>query len=528
VYWKTDETMPKGESVLCMCDIDFVYSYEFLGVRERLAITPLTDRCYITLSQALGMCYGGAPAGPAGTGKTETTKDLGCTLGIWVVVFNCSPEYNFRSMSKIFKGLCAAGVWGCFDEFNRISLPTLSVVAAQVEAVTLGKKLKAKLFEFPNEGMVVLKLNVGYFITMNPGYAGRQELPENLKVLFRGVTMMLPDRGVIMKVKLASMGYTTYEPLAVKFNVLYKLCEEQLSKTRHYDFGLRNILSVLRTTGANKRAEKEGTDEEMIVARTLRDMNMSKFIAQDIPLFGQLIDDIFPRQKNMPNKTHDAVEKAVKTLLSTLNLQLAPQWKLKIIQLYETSLVRHGIMVVGAAGCGKTTIFQMLLKALSMIPTGLKQEITKYTSQGCTLNPKAVTNAQLFGEPNSAGEWVPGILAEIWKKVNNRANKHVSWIICDGPVDAIWIESMNTVLDDNKMLTLANAERIPMSDTTKMTFEVEHLNNASPATVSRAGIIYVSGEDLGWKPLINTWCQDRIEAKQFASSEEQAWMNELT
>jgi dynein heavy chain len=266
------------------------------------------------------MCYGGAPAGPAGTGKTETTKDLGCTLGIMVVVFNCSPEYNYKSMSKIFKGLCSAGVWGCFDEFNRISLPTLSVVAAQVEAITQAKRLKLKVFEFPNEGMVPLKLNMAYFITMNPGYAGRQELPENLKVLFRGVTMMVPDRAVIMKVKLAAVGYNDYAPLAIKFNVLYRLCEEQLSKTRHYDFGLRNILSVLRTAGTNKRMEKEGTDEEMIVARTLRDMNLSKFIAQDIPLFMQLIDDIFPRQKSMPNKTHDSVEAAVKKLLIKQNL----------------------------------------------------------------------------------------------------------------------------------------------------------------------------------------------------------------
>jgi len=223
----------------------------------------------------------------------------------------------------------------------------------------------------------------------------------------------------------------------------------------------------------------------------------------------------------MPNKTHEAVEKYVKINCDDMNLQMIPQWKLKIIQLYETSLVRHGIMVVGSAGCGKTTIFNILLKSLEAIPGN-----PEYRQK--VLNPKAVTNAQLFGEQSaSSGEWVPGILAEIWKKVNIRTNKFTTWIICDGPVDAIWIESMNTVLDDNRMLTLANAERIPMSDTTKMTFEVENLNNASPATVSRAGIIFVSPEDLSWRPLIDTWCDDREKEKQYANAEEKVWVREF-
>merc|ERR1740127_69170 len=199
----------------------------------------------------------------------------------------------------------------------------------QVESITQAKKQQLKTFVFPGEpAPIKLVQSVGYFITMNPGYAGRQELPENLKVLFRSVSMMVPNRETIMKVKLASVGYSQMDILGKKFCILYALCEQQLSKQRHYDFGLRNILSVLRTSGTVKRTEPADTDEEMLFMRTVRDMNLSKLVADDVPLFLALLKDLFPKVKDPPKKVYEAIERGTKMLVDRHKLIHEDSWVL--------------------------------------------------------------------------------------------------------------------------------------------------------------------------------------------------------
>jgi dynein heavy chain len=493
-----DDVDDDGALIISCTDVAFNYMFEYLGCKGRLVITPLTDRCYVTLSQALGMCYGGAPAGPAGTGKTETVKDMGRALGIYVIVTNCTDQATYSSMGKIYKGLCMAGLWGCFDEFNRIALPVLSVVAQQVLAILDAKRTGSKMLTFPGDPQEIgFDSACGFFITMNPGYAGRQELPENLKALFRGVTMMVPDRMIIIRVLLCAVGYSEFADLSRKFTILYMLCEEQLSKQRHYDFGLRNILSVLRTAGKTKRDNRDGS-EAVLLYQTLRDMNLSKMVAQDVPLFLSLLKDLFPTLTAPPVAVYSAVEDAIKAAVIEMGLIHYKPWITKVIQLYETTEVRHGIMVIGPTGGGKTEIFRILRMALA--------SVNGFPFKEARLNPKAILAKQMYGEIDPmSDEWTTGVFAATWTRYNNRANPYNTWIVCDGPVDAIWIEDLNTVLDDNQILTLANGDRIPMTDNTKIMFENETLINASPATVSRCGIIYVSQSDLGWTPIVQSW-----------------------
>ncbi|KAJ3195453.1 Dynein heavy chain 2, axonemal [Irineochytrium annulatum] len=503
-YWEK-EGKEEDDCIIRQINTQFKYGYEYLGNSGRLVITPLTDRCYMTLTTALHLQRGGSPQGPAGTGKTETVKDLGKALGKYVIVQNCSDALDYKSIGRMFSGLAQTGAWGCFDEFNRIDIEVLSVVALQISSILQAIARGAKTFIF--EGKEIrLNVTCGIFITMNPGYAGRVELPDNLKSLFRPVSMMVPDSALIAEIMLFAEGFSNTRNLSKKVDTLYRLAAQQLSKQDHYDFGLRALTSALRSAGSRKRQDMNSPDEVVLFC-SMRDNNIPKLTAEDTPLFAGILSDLFPGIEPT-SIDYTEFKAALLEETKTMNLQSIDSMILKIIQLHETKMSRHGVMIVGDTGSGKTSVWKLLQMTLTRLSKSRPD--TYVPVKIYPLNPKAVTLGELYGEVNIASnEWTDGILSSVMRQACSDEKKDQKWILLDGPVDTLWIESMNTVLDDNKVLTLINGERIALPEQVSLLFEVENLSTASPATVSRAGMIYMDYKDLGWRPYTESWIQAR-------------------
>mmetsp|Transcript_25005 Transcript_25005/g.85566 ORF Transcript_25005/g.85566 Transcript_25005/m.85566 type:complete len:4525 (+) Transcript_25005:136-13710(+) len=488
-----------------VCDAEIPYEYEYIGNCGCLVITPLTDRCYITLTQAQRLALGGAPAGPAGTGKTETVKDLARALGIQVYVFNCSDQMDYKAMGLIYKGLAQTGAWGCFDEFNRIPVAVLSVCSTQYKTVLDAIRANKKRFIF-EDVEIGLRKSVMAFITMNPGYPGRAELPESLKALFRPVSMCVPDLQLICENMLMGEGFLDAKKLARKFVILYRLCEALLSAARHYDWKLRAIKTTLYVAGGMKRSQPHLTEDKVLL-QALRDFNLGKLTSDDLSIFIGLLQDLFPKLlEQVPRNRSMEFEAEITKAAVQLKYQPEETFVLKITQLREIFTVRWSVFLLGPAGCAKSAVWKTLL---------LAQKNYGESGHAKPINPKSVSRNELYGFLNpQTREWKEGLMSVTFRNMNQDLTTQHQWIILDGDIDAEWIESMNTVMDDNKMLTLASNERIALTGSMRLLLEINHMNHCSPATVTRGGVIYLNQEDVGFGPAVDSWISER-EAKQY-------------
>jgi len=347
---------------------------------------------------------------------------------------------------------------------------------------------------------------------MNPGYAGRSNLPDNLKQLFRAVAMVVPDRRQIAQVMLYAQGIATGDELSGKIVLLFTLCQEQLSQQSHYDFGLRSIKSVLVGAGELKRdalAERRKEDEsEEIVQADLEEIErevlirstcntvVPKLVKEDLVLFESLLSAVFAGC-DVAGMKDPVLRKEIEKVCEEHHLEPGPEFVNKVLQLKEVLLLRHGVMMVGPSGSGKSAAWQVLLKAL--------ERVDQIKGEAHTIDPKAITKDQLYGvlDPTTL-EWTDGVFTSVLREIlNNKRGESPRrhWIIFDGDVDPEWAENLNSVLDDNKLLTLPSGERLEIPSNMRIMLEVDTLKYATLATVSRCGMVWFSSDTISHQML---------------------------
>ncbi|CAG6004611.1 unnamed protein product [Menidia menidia] len=510
--WKKQLRFYMGPDKCChiqMVDAQFSYTYEYQGNAAKLVHTPLTDKCYLTLTQAMKMGLGGNPYGPAGTGKTESVKALGGLFGRQVLVFNCDEGIDVKSMGRIFVGLVKCGAWGCFDEFNRLEEAVLSAVSMQIQAIQDSLKHKKNTCELLSKE-VNLDPNSGVFITLNPagkGYGGRQKLPDNLKQLFRPVAMSRPDNELIAEVILYSEGFKNGEILGRKLVAVFNLARELLTPQQHYDWGLRALKTVLKACGSllqqqRRTLDKNKAQESSLVAQALRVNTMSKLTFADSSRFDALVRDVFAGV-DFTNVDDQILIHALEQVYKEAQLELIPSQLKKALELNEQLRQRMGVVIVGPSGAGKSTLWRMLRAALGKTGKVVKQY---------TMNPKAMPRQQLLGHIDiDTREWADGVLTHSARTVVREPQEVNSWIVCDGDIDPEWVESLNSVLDDNRLLTMPSGERIQFGPNVNFLFETHDLSCASPATISRMGMIFLSDEDIDVGALVKSWLRGQQE-----------------
>lgn len=492
------------------CSSTLTYSFNYIGVPERLIYTPTMEEAFAALGEAVSRAFGGCLFGPAGTGKTETIKALAQNLGKMVLVFNCDDSFDFPAISRLIVGVAQIGAWACFDEFNRLDENVLSSVTGHIETIQDALSRKSHKMEIMGRS-VPLSFDTGLFITLNPGYEGRSYLPQTLKRKFREYSMTRSEVLLISQVILRVQGFKEPETSAQGLVELFKSLKEACSSQKHYDFGLRSVKKVVQHCATLMK--HDGTNEKTLFNESLAQTILPGLSPSDEAIYSRKVVKTFPFHTEPTlagSFTAHLFEACDKEWVTASECFLK-----KCRQLYHLQKTQQAIIIMGDAGVGKTAVWKATLRAM--------RELDGHDNIVHVIDSKTMGKGSLYGRMNKATlEWKDGIFTSIVRTVNGDstgtyANARV-WIVLDSELDPDYIETLNSALDDNKLLTLPTGERIPISHKIRLILEVTNLEHATAATMTRCSILWLADPVYSAHDQLNGILAKEVEDTQVHSS----------
>lgn len=561
--------------VVRLLSYEHVYNCNYVGSGPQLVQTPLTSSHYTQSLIGMSNQFFIGPMGPAGTGKTESTRQLATQLGRPCFIFNCDETFDYQSVARILVGAFLLGCIICFDEFNRLSLDNLSSTAmiitslqrvlresAHLEALRametdgdesaakcvdararLHNELSALLSQVGGKAPSDVRVGPGFacFVTMNPDYAGRRTLPENIAILLRPVIMPRADMEQICEVLMLGMGLQTGRDLSRDLCQLLTILEENLPASDLYDFGLRSARTALVAADLMIRndqalgmriSEGDPAAERYVIAYGLQRCFTPRLPQAELEIFERLLTRSFGSLNALTPMVQETelgglsltelLERFVIEAADRLHLLPTASFVKKVLHLHSCLQISAGTIILGETGTAKTAVQEAYWVAL--------QSLFSFAARSTATPPRQVhvlreTPTGLVSKTKLLGtmaeitrEWTDSHLTRVLREVvaevevesetpftgpfqemNHWPN---AFFVFDADIDPEWIEGFNSVLDANRCLTLCSGERIAIPEAVRFVFETSTTRHTTLATISRCAISVHSSETVGLADII--------------------------
>ncbi|MBN3318102.1 DYH6 protein, partial [Atractosteus spatula] len=288
---------------------------------------------------------------------------------------------------------------------------------------------------------------------------------------------------------------------------------------------LKTVQSMDRKTAAihSNAMTSAARLDHALVGETLHECLGPRMKGDDVMVFDQIVKDMFGCQLDASVSegclhSENALDGAILTAAKNISLVPHVPWVKKVKQLYRLSQCHQGIIVAGPPGAGKSSCISTLIRALNLLPLDQQTESPGIPSEEqkelpshklVKFNPQATDDCTLLFGFQAPHVWIDSIVTYAWRKAIRQSG--ISWLCFDGTLTPTWADNFSSVLETKKVLQLSNGEHLPLTSNIRLLFETSDLELASPALISRAGIIYVDSDTTGWRPLAKIWLAQRNE-----------------
>ncbi|CAL1527205.1 unnamed protein product [Lymnaea stagnalis] len=243
-------------------DSHYEYGKEFYGTEPGVSPTPVTEKCFLTMSLALKQMMGALLVGPVGVGKTETVKGLANILGNFLGLFQVSKEQDPASIGKIAQGLAMDGCWGCLKDAQSLNQQALSVLLDHVQSIAQALKAKQSYMYLVDGTEIPIRKTVGLFMCMDMTNLPDTKLPSDITESFRMISVIQPDISIILRAKCAAMGFRSPVVLANRLKFIVELVKDQLPPQIHHNFATQALVGVLTRASQKRRKDKDDKQAE--------------------------------------------------------------------------------------------------------------------------------------------------------------------------------------------------------------------------------------------------------------------------